>query len=399
LEGNSKNKKNEIIMKVLLITDGITPFVMGGMQRHSANVAKYLTLAGVEVTLVHCVADGEKIPSEDDVNQSLLLKERRLTKVIGFNFPSMGKMPGHYLKESFQYSEMVFTKVKDDLEQFDFIYAKGFTAWKLLHKKSKGMQMPPIGVKFHGYEMYQKPPSFRAKVERLFLRKPVKWNTTNADFVFSYGAKITDLIKGLGVADDRIISIPSGIDDSWIRESPLLVKKPVKFVFLGRYERRKGVEELNVVLKEIIQSENFEFHFIGPIPKEKQIDNSRILYHGPVQDKEKLIDLLDSGDVLVCPSHSEGMPNVILEGMARGMAVIATNVGAVKLLFSKDIGILIERINILDLKNAITTLSKMSEAELIMMKKNSLSVVEKEFKWERIANKLIESIDKVTGGK
>ena len=33
-------------------------------------------------------------------------------------------------------------------------------------------------------------------------------------------------------------------------------------------------------------------------------------------------------DVLICPSYSEGMPNVIIEAAARGLAIIATNVGA-----------------------------------------------------------------------
>ena len=41
-------------------------------------------------------------------------------------------------------------------------------------------------------------------------------------------------------------------------------------------------------------------------------------------------------DVLVVPSLSEGMPTVILEAMARGKAVIATDVGAVSDLVSEE---------------------------------------------------------------
>ena len=191
-------------MKILLLTDGITPFVLGGMQKHSANLAKYLTLAGVEVTLVHCVALGDDVPSDKRVNETLFSDGKKLSKIIGLKFPAMGNIPGHYLKESYRYSEIVYDKVKADLDNYDFIYAKGFSAWKLLHKRSKGIKMPPIGLKFHGYEMFQKPPSFRARIERLFLRKPVKWNTLSADYVFSYGAKITDLIKKIGVTGNAL---------------------------------------------------------------------------------------------------------------------------------------------------------------------------------------------------
>ena len=382
-------------MKILLLTDGITPFILGGMQKHSANLAKYLTLAGVEITLVHCVAQEKEIPSDDAVNSILFSGEQKLNKIIGLKFPSMGKAPGHYLKESYRYSEMVFDKVKDELDSYDFIYAKGFSAWKLLHKKSKGMKMAPVGVKFHGYEMFQKPPSFRARIEQLFLRKPVRWNTLNADYVFSYGAKITELVRSLGVMEDKIINIPSGIDNTWIRQSKLKVNSPIRFVFLGRYERRKGVEELNEILNDIIENNEFEFHFIGPIPKDKQIESKKIVYHGVVQDKEKLTGLLDDGDVLVCPSHSEGMPNVILEGMARGMAVIATDVGAVQLLVSEKVGVLLKEIDKEELKQAILSLSNLEPAKLIEMKINSLELVSNAFKWERIAEQLMDKVKEV----
>ena len=301
----------------------------------------------------------------------------------------------NYLKESYRYSEMVFEKVKDELDSYDFIYAKGFSAWKLLHKKSKGMKMAPIGVKFHGYEMFQKPPSFRAKIERLFLRKPVKWNTLNSDFVFSYGAKITELIRELGVGDDKIISIPSGIDNAWIRQSKLKVNSPIRFVFLGRYERRKGIEELNDILNDIIENNEFEFHFIGPIPKDKQIESKKIVYHGVVQDKEKLTGLLDEGDVLVCPSHSEGMPNVILEGMARGMAVIATDVGAVRLLVSEKVGVLLKEIDKEELKQAILSLTLIDPLKLLEMKMNSLELVRSEYKLEHVSELLVKKIKEI----
>ncbi|MGB0418765.1 MAG: glycosyltransferase family 4 protein, partial [Opitutales bacterium] len=71
-----------------------------------------------------------------------------------------------------------------------------------------------------------------------------------------------------------------------------------------------------------------EFVFIGPIPKEKQLDLPWVQYRGSVSDQDALKAELDQGDVLVCPSYSEGMPTVILEAMARGLAIVATDVGA-----------------------------------------------------------------------
>ena len=47
-------------MKILLLTDGIAPYALGGMQKHSANLAKYLTLAGVESNIGSLCCTGKR---------------------------------------------------------------------------------------------------------------------------------------------------------------------------------------------------------------------------------------------------------------------------------------------------------------------------------------------------
>ena len=46
-------------MKIALLTDGIPPYIVGGMQQHSYSLAKYLVLNGNEVTLFHFVKKGK----------------------------------------------------------------------------------------------------------------------------------------------------------------------------------------------------------------------------------------------------------------------------------------------------------------------------------------------------
>ena len=81
--------------------------------------------------------------------------------------------------------------------------------------------------------------------------------------------------------------------------------------------------------------------------------------------------------------------------MSRGMAVIATDVGAVNLLVSEKVGVLLKEIDKGELKQAILTMTNLPPAKLLEMKINSLELVSNQFKWEQIAEQVIEKINDV----
>ncbi len=382
-------------MNILLLTDGITPFVTGGMQRHSANLAKHFTLQGAKVTLVHCVAYGEPLPTEEEVNREIFGEDNQnLDRIITLHFPKKGIMIGHYLSNSYVYSKEIFDKIKD-YSDYDFIYAKGFTAWYFIEQKKKGIKLPPIGVKFHGYEMFQELKSISQKLKAFLLKGPTKWNNENADYIFSYGGKITDLIlEHFKVEKDRVFEFTSGIDNEWIRDKEPQSNSPVRFVFVGRAEERKGIKELNKALQKI--EGEFDFHFVGDIPKDLQIQSDKTTYHGELKDKNEIIKILDNSDVLVCPSHSEGMPNVILEGMARGLAVLATDVGAVEKLVDKSNGELIPPLNQVALEKGLTNFIEMPKEHLSELKQKSIEKTKNNYLWEKITNQLLGTLEHLT---
>jgi glycosyltransferase involved in cell wall biosynthesis len=89
------------------------------------------------------------------------------------------------------------------------------------------------------------------------------------------------------------------------------------------------------------------------------------------------------------------MPNVILEGMSRGMAVIATDVGAVRLLVSEKVGVLLKEIDKEGLEQAILSLTRIESLKLLEMKMNSLELVRSEYKWEHISELLVKKIKEI----
>ncbi|MFY7970786.1 MAG: glycosyltransferase family 4 protein [Flavobacteriales bacterium] len=374
-------------MKLLLITDGISPFVIGGMQKHSANIARFMVERGHEVTVVHCVPHGTSLPTEEEVKTALSLPPFASITSIVLHFPQPAWYPGHYLKESYAYSVKIYQKLKGQWDEFDFIYAKGFSAWRLIEAKRKGEKMPPIGVKFHGYEMFQKAQTFNLWLQHQLLQGPTKWNSVNADYVFSYGGQISEIAERIGVAKNKIIELPSGIELSWIKQDRV-VSDRIRFVFVGRFERRKGVEELNQALQALSPELQYEFHFIGPIPPSARLSDSRITYHGEIKDKNQILSIIDSCNVLVAPSHSEGMPNVILEGMSRGCAILTTLVGAVPILVDEGSGWFVKPGDAVDLKNQLIRILEIGPEGVHLKGVHALTRISESFTWEKVAERL-----------
>jgi glycosyltransferase involved in cell wall biosynthesis len=376
-------------MRVALLTDGIYPYVIGGMQKHSYYLCKYLAQQKVHVDLYHCNE------SKLDINklENFTAEEKNYINSIVIGFPKTDKLPGHYLRASYKYSIAVFEKFKKQ-PPVDFVYAKGFAGWKLAEAKNKGWNGARFGVNFHGYEMFQPAPNFKAKLEQLFLfRGPVKYICDAANVVFSYGSKITDVIKSIPVKEEKIQAIATGIEKSWVVTEIKPTGDIKKLVFIGRYERRKGIQELSAALEKM-PDHGFEFHFIGPIPEANKVKKSNVIYHGSKSNQEDIKAIVRTCDILVCPSYSEGMPNVIMEGMASGLAILATNVGAVNLMVGSDNGLLINLDELPVLDKKLNELILAPATTIDAYKNKSITKVNESFLWELIAEQHINLMQK-----
>lgn len=376
-------------MRIALVTDGIWPYVLGGMQKHSYYLCKYLARQKVYVDLFHYNQ------SNYDISKLEYFTDEEKAFITSYLVPVPKSLPfpGHYIYDSYKHSKLIFEQIKDKLPNYDFIYTKGFAGWYLIDQKNRGrIDSAPIAVKFHGYEMFQKPPDFKTRLQHIFLlRKPVRSISQRADIVFSYGGKITEIIKKIGVDEKKIVELPSGVEQSVLADTIVPLGSIVRFVFLGRYERRKGIEELNKAITTLLPVEKTlkaEFHFIGPIPENKRLHNEKVIYHGEIRDKQKLQTLMRSCDILVCPSWSEGMPNVILEAMANGLAVVATDVGATNILVSDKTGWLLKSSDVIEISHLLNTILHLDHSTINTRKQAALDLIRTDFTWEKLVVKL-----------
>jgi len=309
-------------------------------------------------------------------------------------WPAAPRVPGHFLWESHRHSVAVHAALAPRLAGTDFVYAQGFPGWKTLADRAAGRVHAPVGVNFHGLEPFQRPATRLDAVRRHYFRAPIRRCCLRADVVFSLGARLTDLLVGFGVRRDRVAQVPNGVGAEWLVAAPRPRRGPTRFVFVGRFERRKGVQELTRALRDLLPSRDLAFDFVGPVPERLRLSDARVRYHGLVPGADAVRALVRQADVLVCPSWSEGMPTVVLEAMASGLAIVATDVGATAELVGDDDGWLVPPGDAPALREALAAAIAVEDGALAARKAAALARVRAGLLWEDVARATLDVIER-----
>jgi glycosyltransferase involved in cell wall biosynthesis len=240
--------------------------------------------------------------------------------------------------------------------------------------------------------MFQPNAGVKNQLAAMQLRRLVKFCFQRTDYVISFGGKIRQIVEQLKVPSKRIIEMPLGIEREWLVDSVTETVLPVQLLFVGRFERRKGIPELNEVMRLSIAHVPVEFHLAGPIPEEVKLHHPLIHYHGPISDRESMQKLYRQCDILISPSLAEGMPTVIVEAMASGLSVIATDVGAVSQMVNAENGWLVSPGDISAMHKAIQSACKHPE-ELTAKKAAALKWAGTHLLWENVILDLIREVE------
>lgn len=122
---------------------------------------------------------------------------------------------------------------------------------------------------------------------------------------------------------------------------------PVRILFLGEIGPRKGVPELVEALAAVPPDGAWRATLAGNgAVDETRREVARLGLEGKVTVRgwagpQEVERLLREADVLVLPSHHENLPMSVIEGMAYGLAVVTTPVGAVPdIIISGETGLL-----------------------------------------------------------
>lgn len=138
-----------------------------------------------------------------------------------------------------------------------------------------------------------------------------------------------------GVLTRRISVIPNGVSPEFltVARRPDLHQGPLRLLFVGRLSPQKNVPRLLQALAQV--HADVELVIVGSGPDAADIE-ARVRLMGlanvrmvGAQQGEALRDWYGWADALVLTSEQEGMPLVLLEAMAAGLPVVATDVAGV----------------------------------------------------------------------
>lgn len=141
-------------------------------------------------------------------------------------------------------------------------------------------------------------------------------------------------------------------------------KKIIKIGIIGyTHNRIKGIDTAIKSLS--LLDQNYILQVVGrgnhqwldEIAKELNIFD-RIEFLGILSGREKIFEWLDSIDIYIQPSLTEGMPRATIEAMSRGCPIVSSSVGGLEKLIDKNFRIDLNDYN--DLANKIDTISNIN---------------------------------------
>lgn len=380
-------------MRIAILSDGMWPLKIGGMQMHTYQMVRYLLRRGIQVDLYHPM-----IPSLEAhfYTEHFTEQEKKLLEIIKVEWPVTLYFPGHYLFRSYQYSKKIAEHLATRVKSYDLIYIQGFSGWLLATSNFFKQRINvPLIVNFHGLEMFQLPVSRMQSFQFLFFRHFVRSIMRGADAVQSLGGRLTEIIAEAGIDRERIFCCSNGVEESWLREEPLtLAKNKNSFLFIGRYEKRKGLKRLIEAVSDLDNtSAGVQLTIIGPVPERVARNSDIVTFLGAISDRRRIMEEIDRHNFLIMPSLSEGMPTVALEAMARGCIVVGTEVGALNAIMEHSNSIVIESADHSGIAKAIGKALRLEPERMLEMKRSAVKTVREGYTWERISDCMVRQFE------
>jgi glycosyltransferase involved in cell wall biosynthesis len=175
----------------------------------------------------------------------------------------------------------------------------------------------------------------RSAVWRAVIRLVLKASSV----VVCQGRSWQEFFVRAGARAEQCLILKNWVSAPDLRALPLAARHPgpLRILYLGWLEPAKGVFDLVAAIDDVMRSGRAVTAVLagdGSARQQLQADLVRRRLEAHVTlfgwaSAVQRCELMSRTEIVVMPSHQEGMPNAVLEAMAAGRAVVATRVGAV----------------------------------------------------------------------
>ncbi len=220
-----------------------------------------------------------------------------------------------------------------------------------------------------------------------------------------------NIVNTLGIDPLKIDVVSGGYNKDFFFYRPKVFNGVVELVYAGKISTPKGVPWLLKSLRHIKEMP-FRLHMAGSSSDSETQKclglaedlKGKVIYHGPLSH-EKLGSVMRQSHVFVLPSFFEGLPLVLMEALACGCRIMATDLPGVKEIFGTESTLMVKMIPLPELETIDSPYKKdEKQLELILAEalKQQITAVQKsvepdedyirsmasEFTWEKIFSKI-----------
>lgn len=366
-------------MHVCMLTDYFLPHLLGGTERVVYEVSKRMIKHGHEVTVLTLSDHGHEEFSQEEGISIHRIPGVSLTKLVGAQLT----VSPFSLTET----NRILRYIQPDIIHAHNLYFN-LTAVAPVVKRWRHL---PLVTTLHLPRMRYG----RAMLDgiiSLYQRTVCEFIVRSSDRLTAVSKSVLKhAIEDLKIPPSKITIIPNGVDASVYAPGSHRSENPV-ITYVGRLIGNKGPQYLIQAAPKILKSHpEVHIHIVGEGPLKnylmKQVATEKlennVHFLGNVADT---IPILQGTSIFVRPSLAEGMSLAILEAMACGLPVVASNLeGNAEIVENNITGFLVPPADSGALGEAVEYL--LSNPEIAMeMGRKARKKTEKSYDWQRIAD-------------
>ncbi|MCD6101422.1 MAG: glycosyltransferase family 4 protein [Candidatus Marinimicrobia bacterium] len=387
-------------MKIAFITFEYPPNIIGGAGIYAYNIVQELSNLGHEIIVF--------TPKLGDISREIKDRHQKKVQTIGVEISK--KLPFKSLQFWLKLPRVI-KNFEDKYGKFDIIHFNGLSYWFLNGRLSKSQHIITVhhlvkdAINSTNQNLISRIQNIGSETG-LFMPIIEKRAIENVDKIITVSNFTKKRIaRTYEIPVDKIDAIYNGTEfNRCIFTKEELEKTRVQFtlpekpivLFVGRTnDPRKGLDLLLKAFKKILEKIDVMLLVVGggnqtkPRKIAESLGISKNVFFTGFVDETTLKKCYALCDVYVCPSRLEGFGLVILEAMACGKAVVASNSGAIPEVVG-NAGILVEPGDTDALAGAIIELLR-DPRKRRKLEKKAIKRIHEDFTWNGAANKLLES--------